>query len=195
MHVYDGDYVKADTEWEELCWIRERTDAPKGCRVEIVDGLVTVTPLATVRHHLIAAQVHRCLYQAVPENWGVHQWWDIAVPERLALLVPDLVVVREDFRFADDGLCPAAAAELVVEITSKATASRDRTAKPAACAMGSVPLHLLIDGRAPGGPAFTLHGAPENGVYRVLESGRFGEPIKLPALFDLVIDTGEFPQS
>ncbi|MEU1701653.1 hypothetical protein ACPCC5_10000 [Streptomyces pseudogriseolus] len=114
MHVYDGDYVKADTEWEELCWIRERTDAPKGCRVEI---------------------------------------------------------------------------------TSKATASRDRTAKPAACAMGSVPLYLLIDGRAPGGPAFTLHGAPENGVYRVLESGRFGEPIKLPAPFDLVIDTGEFPQS
>ncbi|MFC3407862.1 hypothetical protein ACFSUJ_21725 [Streptomyces lusitanus] len=71
MHVYNGDYVKADTEWEELCWIRERTDAPKGC-------------------------------------------W---------------------------------------------------------------------------------HGAPENGVYRVIDAGPFGEPIKLPAPFDLVIDTGEFPHS
>ncbi|MEW2075994.1 Uma2 family endonuclease [Streptomyces sp. NPDC013433] len=194
MDVCDGDYVKADNEWDELRWIRERTDAPKGCRVEIVEGLVTVTPLARARHHIIAAQVHRRLHEAIPEDWGAHQWWDIAVPERLGLYVPDLVVVRENTGdIGDGGLCPAAAAELVVEITSKATASRDRTVKPEGCATGGVPLYLLIDGLAPGGPAFTLHGAPENGVYRVLDAGPFGEPIKLPAPFDLVIDTASSP--
>ncbi|MEU7467402.1 hypothetical protein AB0A94_02365 [Streptomyces sp. NPDC044984] len=96
MDVCDGDYIKADNEWDELRWLRERTDAPKGCRVEIVEGLVTVTPLARVRHHIIAAQVHRRLHEAIPEDWGAHQWWDIAVPERLGLYVPDLVVVREN---------------------------------------------------------------------------------------------------
>ncbi|BFO14798.1 hypothetical protein SHKM778_11860 [Streptomyces sp. KM77-8] len=38
MDVYDGDGVKTDNEWDELRWIRERTEAPKGCRVEIVEG-------------------------------------------------------------------------------------------------------------------------------------------------------------
>lgn len=194
MDVYDGDGVKTDNEWDELRWIRERTEAPKGCRVEIVEGLVTVTPRATVRHHLIAGRVHRRLCEVAPEEWGVHQWWDIAVPRCLGLYVPDLVVVPKDSRDMDNGgLCPAAAAELVVEITSKATASRDRTAKRAGCATGGVPLYLLIDGVAPGGPAFTLHGAPRKGAYRVLDAGPFGEPIRLPAPFDLVIDTTEFP--
>ncbi|MFH9043121.1 Uma2 family endonuclease [Streptomyces sp. NPDC017966] len=166
MDVCDGDYVKADNEWDELRWIRERTDAPKGCRVEIVEGLVTVTPLARARHHIIAAQVHRRLHEATPEDWGAHQWWDIAVPERLGLYVPDLVVVRENTGgTGDGGLCPAAAAELVVEITSKATASRDRTVKPEACATGGVPLYLLIDGLAPGGAG--LHAPRRTGERRL----------------------------
>ena len=194
MDTYDGDYLRTDDEWDELRWIRERTAAPKGCRVEIVEGLVTVTPSATVRHHVIADRVHRRLCAATPEDWGVHQWWDIAVPRRLGLYVPDLVVVPENTRDTDDGgLCPAGAAELVVEITSKVTACRDRTVKPAGCATGGVPLFLLIDGLAPGGPTFTLHGAPRKDAYRVLDAGPFGEPIKLPAPFDLVIDTSEFP--
>ncbi|BFO14799.1 hypothetical protein SHKM778_11870 [Streptomyces sp. KM77-8] len=109
--------------------------------------------------------MHRRLCEVAPEEWGVHQWWDIAVPRCLGLYVPDLVVVPKDSRDMDNGgLCPAAAAELVVEITSKATASRDRTAKRAGCATGGVPLYLLIDGVAPGGPAFTLHGAPRKGL-------------------------------
>ncbi|MGW4148825.1 hypothetical protein [Streptomyces albogriseolus] len=36
-------------------------------------------------------------------------------------------------------------------------------------------------------------GAPEKGAYRVLSRVAFGEPIALPAPFDLVIDTAGFP--
>jgi len=39
----------------------------------------------------------------------------------------------------------------------------------------------------------TVYGEPKGDVYRVLTAVKFGDSIKLPAPFDLVIDTGEFP--
>ncbi|MEV7014526.1 hypothetical protein [Streptomyces sp. NPDC093991] len=53
MDVLDGDYldyIDADDEWDELLRLWQRTQAPKGCRVEPVEGIVTVTPLARVSH-------------------------------------------------------------------------------------------------------------------------------------------------
>ncbi|MFD7690269.1 hypothetical protein [Streptomyces sp. NPDC059781] len=67
MDVLDGDYINADNEWDELLWLWQRTEAPKGCRVELVEGLVTVAPLVRVRHQVIAARVHRRLCETVPE--------------------------------------------------------------------------------------------------------------------------------
>jgi hypothetical protein len=40
----------------------------------------------------------------------------------------------------------------------------------------------------------TLFGDPKGDVHRPLNTAKFGEPVKLPAPFDLVIDTGEFPE-
>jgi Uma2 family endonuclease len=194
MDVLDGDYVNADDEWDELLWLWQRTEAPEGCRVELVEGLVTVAPLARVRHQVIAARVHRLLCGTVPESWGVHQRCPVAVPSRLGIYLPDITVVPEEAHHRrDDGFLPATATALVVEITSKATARTDRTAKTEGYAAAGVPLYLLIDGLAPGGPRCTLHGVPETGAYRVLSSVESGEPIELPAPFDLVIDTAEFP--
>lgn len=39
----------------------------------------------------------------------------------------------------------------------------------------------------------TLFGEPKGDVYRPLSTAKFGESLKLPAPFDLVIDTGESP--
>jgi hypothetical protein len=46
MSVLDGDYILTDNERDELVWIWEQADAPKGCKVEIIEGLVTVAPFA-----------------------------------------------------------------------------------------------------------------------------------------------------
>ncbi|MFJ8183377.1 Uma2 family endonuclease [Streptomyces sp. NPDC096105] len=198
MDVLDGDYldyIDADDEWEELLWLWQRTQAPKGCRVELVEGIVTVTPLARVSHQVVAARVHRRLCAAGPA-WGVHQWWPVAVPSRLGIYLPDITVVPEEQHHgAEEGCLPATEAALVVEIASRATARVDRTVKARAYAEAGVPLYLLLDGLAPGGPRGTLHGAPEKGAYRVLSSVAFGEPVELPAPFDLVIDTAEFPEA
>lgn len=53
----------------------------------------------------------------------------------------------------------------------------------------------LVDRWAPEGPTATLYGEPQGDVHRPLAVARFGELLTIPAPFDLVIDTGEFPET
>ncbi|MBC2900895.1 Uma2 family endonuclease [Streptomyces cupreus] len=193
MGMFEGDCILADSEWEELTWVWERTDVPKGCKVEIIEGLITVTPYSAQAHHGLAERVQRRLYGVVPQAWGIYQRLGLAIPSRLGLYMPDLAVVPEEaLRTGDGRFVSASRAELVVEITSKATLSNDRTHKPAGYAAAGVPLYLLVDSLAPGGPTITLYGEPQGGVYRVLWAGRFGDPLVLPRPFDLTLGAGEF---
>ncbi|MGW3032532.1 Uma2 family endonuclease [Streptomyces sp. NPDC001178] len=194
MDVLDGDYIKADNEWDELVWVWQQTDVPKGCKAEIVEGLITVTPSPVNAHHAIAERVHRRLYEVIPGEWGVYQRLGMAVPSRLGLYVPDLAVVPEEVLKGDGYFIQAGTAELVVEITSKATATNDRIHKAAGYAEAGIPLYLLIDGLAAGGPTITLYGEPKDGVYRLLRTGKFGAPLTLPHPFELTVDTSQFPE-
>ncbi|MEV6945246.1 hypothetical protein AB0N07_25220 [Streptomyces sp. NPDC051172] len=107
MDVSDGDYIKTDSEWDELVWVWRRTDVPKGCKVEIIEGLITVTPYSACAHHRIAERVQRCLYDVIPKEWGVYQRLATAVPPRLEIYVPDLAVVpEEELRKGDDHFVP-----------------------------------------------------------------------------------------
>ncbi|MFJ8936819.1 Uma2 family endonuclease [Streptomyces sp. NPDC102365] len=145
-------------------------------------------------HHVIASCVQRALYDVIPEHWGIHQRLAVADPSRLGLYVPDLAVVPpEPLRGGDDPFVPAAAAELVVEITSKATADNDRGRKAAGHAWAGIPFHLLIDSLAPDGPTTTLYGEPEERVYRVLGAGGFGDTVFLPEPLHVDLGTSGFP--
>lgn len=180
-------------EWDDLVRIWEETDAPEGCKVEIIEGTVTVAPAPAKPHNSIAESVQRRLYSVIPEDWGIYQTLAVAVPSRLGMYIPDLVVAPTGEVDGPGHYIPAAAAELVVEITSKSNASNDRIKKLAGYAQATIPLYLLIDRWAPGGPTVTLYGEPKGDVYRVLSACKFGETVKLPAPFDLDIDTSRFP--
>lgn len=180
--------------WDDLVRIWEETDAPEGCRVEIIEGIITVSPPPSNNHNDIADEVHRALYPVIPRDWGVYQTLGAAVPSRSGLYIPDLAVVPKAILRSEGGnFVAAAGAELIVEITSESNASSDRIKKAAGYAQAGVPLYLLIDGFAPGGPTVTLYGEPKGEVYRVLSAVKFGMEIHLPDPFDLVIDTGLFP--
>ncbi|WP_405732174.1 Uma2 family endonuclease [Streptomyces sp. NBC_00028] len=195
MSAIEGDYILTDSEWDELVWVWGQTDVPKGCRVEIIEGLITVTPYSAQAHHLTVEPVRRRLYEVIPEDWGVYQRLTLAVPSRLGLYVPDLVVVPEQaLRGADDTLVPAGKAHLVVEVTSTATADNDRVHKVRGYAEAGIPLYLLIDAVAPDGPTITLYGEPGGDVYRLLSVGKFGSRLVLPQPFGLALDTNEFPE-
>ncbi|MFF3319560.1 Uma2 family endonuclease [Streptomyces sp. NPDC003035] len=180
-------------DWDDLVRIWEETDAPEGCKVEIIEGIITVSPPPSNSHNLIAEKVHRRLYSVIPEDWGIYQTLGASVPSRDGLFIPDLAVMPEAALHRPGHFVPAADAELVVEVTSKSNAVHDRIKKAAGYAQAGVPLYLLIDGFAPGGPTVTLYGEPKGDVYRVLSAVPFGEKVHLPAPFDLTLDTSAFP--
>ncbi|MEU1312862.1 Uma2 family endonuclease [Streptomyces cinnamoneus] len=186
--------------WDDLVRIWEQTDAPEGCKVEIIEGIVTVSPAPSNRHNSVAWKLQRQLASIIPADWGIYQTLAVAVPSRSGLYIPDLVVAPEAVVDAaptqengSENFIQAEVAELVVEITSKFNARHDRISKPAGYAHAGVPLYLLVDGWAQGEPTITLYGEPKDDVYRVLQTGKFGDGIQLPAPFGIVIDTGVFP--
>ncbi|MFE1751326.1 Uma2 family endonuclease [Streptomyces anandii] len=179
--------------WDDLVRFWEGMEWPEGSKVEIIEGIVTVSPAPAARHNVIAARIQRRLYSVIPEDWEIFQTLAVAVPSRLGMLVPDLVVAPLQECAESDTHVPAALAELVVEVTSKSNASHDRISKAAAYAAAGIPFYLLVDSWAPDRPTVTLYGEPKGDVYRPLVTAKFGEPVKIPAPFNVVIETSEFP--
>ncbi|MEU2074029.1 Uma2 family endonuclease [Streptomyces sp. NPDC013489] len=195
MGALTVDHSSYDHGWDDLVRIWEETDAPEGCKVEIIEGIVTVSPSPASRHNSIASRVHRRLVLGIPEEWGVVQTLAIAVPARRGMFVPDLAVLPFAVLDGPGRYVAADAVELVAEVTSPSNANHDRISKAAGYAAAGIPLYLLIDSFASGGPTVTLYGEPKGDVYRVLRAVPFGEEIHLPAPFDLALDTAEFPVS
>ncbi|GLW44910.1 hypothetical protein Stsp02_05720 [Streptomyces sp. NBRC 14336] len=186
--------VPQGTDWDEIVRVWEETDAPEGSKVEIIEGIVTVSPPPSEEHNDTAELVQRLLYKTIPDDWGVYQTLGLACPETGGLFIPDLCVVpRAALRRGTR--VPAGEAELVVEITSKSNANHDRIKKAHGYAVAGVPLYLLLDPWQSGRPTATLYGEPRNGTYRVLASVEYGEKLDLPEPFKLVLDTGIFPLS
>jgi Uma2 family endonuclease len=182
------------TGWDEIVRVWEETDAPEGSKVEIVEGIVTVSPPPSEEHNDTSELVQRRLYTAIPDDWGVYQTLGLTCPETGGLFIPDLCVVpRAALRRGTR--VHAGDAELVVEVTSKSNANHDRIKKAHGYAVAGVPLYLLLDAWQSGRPTATLYGEPQNGTYRVLDSVEYGEELTLPVPFKLAIDTGAFPLS
>ncbi|TGN81318.1 Uma2 family endonuclease [Streptomyces bauhiniae] len=181
-----------DPAWGDLVRFWDESDWPEGSRVEIIEGIVTVSPTPAYRHNVMAARIQRRLYSVIPEDWEIFQTLAIAVPSHLGMFIPDLVVAPLRPPETESHI-PAALAELVVEVTSPLDAQHDRISKPAAYATAGIPLYLLVDPWAPGGPTVTLCGEPKDDVYRVLSAVKFGDTVHLPKPFDVAIDTSEFP--
>ncbi|MFI5621636.1 Uma2 family endonuclease [Streptomyces sp. NPDC051567] len=183
--------LRAD-DWEELVRFWEETAGPEGCKVEIIEGIVTVAPPPADRHIIIAEAVQRQLYAVLSGELGLYRTQSVAVPSRTGMFIPDLLVLPRDLLSGPGSFVSPAAAELVVEVTSPSNARHDRVAKCLGYAKAGVPLYLLIDAFAPLGPTLTLHTEPRDGLYRVLRVGTFGEPFPLPAPFGLELDTSGF---
>ncbi|MFG3100451.1 Uma2 family endonuclease [Streptomyces sp. NPDC048182] len=179
--------------WDDLVRLWEEMEWPEGSKVEIIEGIITVSPTPALPHNDIAERIQRRLYSVIPDDLGIYQTLSIAVPSRLGMLTPDLLVTPRRRNPEAWSHIPAGLAELVVEITSKSNARHDRVSKPAAYATAGIPYYLLVDRWAPGGPTVTLYGEPQGEVYRVLSAVKFGDPLTLPKPFDVTLDTSEFP--
>ncbi|KOG90949.1 Uma2 family endonuclease [Streptomyces varsoviensis] len=181
--------------WDEALRLWERTSPPEGCKVEIIEGIVTVAPPPESDHNDTADELQRLLYTAIPRDWGIYQTQGLTVPGRRGLYVPDLAVIPKKLLPRRQERQTADAAQLVVEITSSSNANHDRIEKLHGYASAEVPLYLLLDPWHSGKPTATLYGEPKGGSYRVLASVAYGDELHLPEPFDVTVDTALFPVS
>ncbi|MFF9789758.1 Uma2 family endonuclease [Streptomyces bacillaris] len=184
-----------DQDWGVLVRIWEETGAPEGCKVEIIDEIVTVSPPPSKDHSTTAALLQRPLYTVIPEEWGIYQTLGVALPGRGGIYMPDLAVLPRAVLSGPGYHVPAEEARLVVEITSRANANHDRVSKVNGYAKAGVELFLLLDPWHSGRPTATLYGEPEAGTHRVLQAVEYGGKVSLPEPFGLDLDTGVFPVS
>ncbi|MFH8593855.1 Uma2 family endonuclease [Streptomyces rimosus] len=179
--------------WDEALRTWEQTNAPEGCKVEIIEGIVTVAPPPESDHNDTADELQRLLYTVIPRDWGIYQTQGLVAPGKQGLFIPDLAVIPKKLLPRPRERQTADVAQLIVEITSRSNANHDRVEKLHAYAATGVPLYLLLDPWHSGRPTATLYGEPEGGSYRVLEMVKYGDELRLPAPFDVTVDTSLFP--
>ena len=144
------------------------------------------------KHAGVVKQVRRQLEAVVlSDGLDVYEVSSIAQPEDPDdYATPDLIVLPLEWEEDDDWLADAADAALAVEVISQSEKSRDIRDKADWYAVVRVPVLFVIDPRK---GTWALHTHPDNGAYRDVLPGRFGESVPLPALFGIEIVTDGFP--
>lgn len=111
-------------------------------RIELLDGVLLVSPALAGRHQRIARRLSFALETAIPAGLEVLDAINLRVgPERV--FIPDIVVLRE--AGVDKTVYDAADALMVVEVASPSRPGIDRITKPAAYAKAGIPHYLLVE--------------------------------------------------
>ncbi|WP_084958054.1 Uma2 family endonuclease [Thermoactinospora rubra] len=178
-----------------------------GTRVEIIDGEIVVSPAPRPMHNLIAQQIADAIafrrFNEPSYRWRCVQNSALNFIAEENGYIPDLLIVDVDVADTVWQFNPANLvtdqAELVLEVTSPATARRDRPPAKAATAgkgkwcgyaRAEIPYYLLVD-LDPKVAQATLYSIPDpaTGSYLHADSWAFGETIVLPDPIALEIPT------
>jgi Uma2 family endonuclease len=175
--------------------IRSTFDAlPEGTWAEIVDGEIEVSPFPSDTHQLIVRYLLRLLAANIPESWDIEPAGGLIIEPDMQEYRPDIYIApAEAWRVSETPGADPGQVELVVEVVSpgKRDRERDRVAKYRAYAHVGIPFYLLVD-RYEGGGFVTLYSNPSDGQYLDAHKVPFGEKLRLPAPFEVEIDTARF---
>jgi Uma2 family endonuclease len=172
----------------------ENLDLPPGSRAEILRGAIYVSPSPMSRHNLLFSKLARMLHAVADENdWAITTNESIKLPATDEAVIPDLIVIPSDELDSDtEWLIEPDALQLVVEITSASTRSRDLTIKLESYAKANIPIYLIVD-RLDGEGTVTVHHQPDGtGRYLQRRTVPFGDSLQLPKPFDIELDTRAF---
>ncbi|WP_266304929.1 Uma2 family endonuclease [Micromonospora sp. NBC_00362] len=129
---------RADYTLEDLLTLPD--DAP---RVELVDGVVQVTPSPTLGHQDISFLLRLWLHSRVPGHLRVAQAVGVGL-SRNTSRQPDLLLCRADVPSDRSTLRPSDVV-LALEIVSPGTRRIDRFAKPGEYAAAGIPFYWRIE--------------------------------------------------
>lgn len=154
--------------------------------LEIVDGMVVVSPRASQRHNRLARIVANALDTAAGPDWNADTAFDVRLHDApLTNRRPDVTVYRADT--IDVAPTRPEHVILVVEIVSPGSETTDRIVKADQYAKAGIPFSWRIEQAATGVPLVYTHILdPANKVYR--DGDVFTGTIKATAPFTLDID-------
>ncbi|MFE2559838.1 Uma2 family endonuclease [Streptomyces sp. NPDC059352] len=164
--------------------------APKGWRVELIEGEICVVPPANGEHEEIVSELNG---QVRDHDKGVGRYTGIGLSLPGATdtvrVIPDLVIApKGSFDDQQEWHAPDPVL-LVAEVTSSTTASRDRVQKIRAYARAGIPLYLLIDREA---DEAVVCSDPSGDDYAHKSVHKLGKLVPLPAPLGFTLDTAAF---
>lgn len=163
-------------------------------RVEVIGGELVVSPIPVIWHE----KACQWLLFSFVEAYEANGWWgdtygQIKLPPTGDLIEPDFMILRDVSTLPDlESTRPLDRVLLAAEVTSSSSIQRDREVKPRACALAGVPLYLLVD-RFTKPVTISLHSEPGTDGYAKVTTVTAGEKLRLPAPFNLTLDTSSLP--
>ncbi|MEH0578803.1 MULTISPECIES: Uma2 family endonuclease [Streptomyces] len=169
--------------------IVEKLDTPAGYKAELVRGKIVVSPGPKLRYMKVMKSLRLQLEQHAPEGHGV----DVApflfvFPGSERAYGPDLHVADESAFDAEGRHADGTALSLAADLTSDSIKDVDWLDKMETYGR-VVPVYLLLD--MPVGEINVLWDPSPKG-YRSRTNVPFGQPVRIPALFDFDLDTSGF---
>jgi Uma2 family endonuclease len=157
--------------------------------IEIVDGMVVVSPSASKRHNRLARILANALDAAAGAEWNADTDVDVRLQDvPLNNRRPDVTVYRAD----TIDLAPTRPEHvlLIVEVVSPGSETTDRIVKADQYAKAGIAFYWRVEQAANGVPlVYTYVLDPATGTYR--DSDLFTGTLKITAPFPLDIDLGE----
>ncbi len=156
--------------------------------IEIVDGMVVVSPSASKRHNRLARILANALEEAAGPEWNADTDFDVRLQDvPLINRRPDVVVYRAD----TIDLTPTRPDHvlLVAEVVSPGSETTDRIVKVDQYAKADITFYWRIEQAATGVPlTYTYVLDPATRTYR--DGGMFTGMIKVTAPFSVEVDLG-----
>jgi Uma2 family endonuclease len=176
--------------------LRELRDriGPDKRRVELIGGRLIVSPTPVIWHERACAWLDNQLRDAAEaKGWFIDRAGEIELPPTGDLIEPDLMVLRDAESLPDlEHTRPLDHVLLVAEVVSSSSIREDREVKPRACGLAGVPLYLLVD-RFTNPMTVSLFSGADDGGYATVETAQAGDKLRLPAPFDVTLDTASLP--
>lgn len=162
----------------------------KGDRAQIIEGVIEpVSP--TWDHEAAAEAIRDQVRQKARELGCVTGSGNLDLPGSSNWYVPDVAVVPAAVAKGAGALLPDQTL-LIVEVTSESNADTDRIVKRRRYAEYGAPLYLLVDRQE---QSVTLYSEPGPlGYTRADGPHPYGTTVRLPAPFDLDLDTSVLEQ-
>lgn len=160
-----------------------------GCRYEIFDGSLLVTPPANDTHQDLNMGLASMLRTALrPSGWIVRPEAGVALTDSHKY-VPDVAVFFPGTPRTGALYIDAKHVALVVEVASDTTVERDRGVKRDRYAQAGIPMYWQIDYASD--VTIHVHSRPEDGSYTELTTVWPGERLGITEPFAFPIDTDE----